>query len=377
MKIVVVAGARPNFVKVAPILREFETRIGNDEALKDISVLFVHTGQHYDANMSKIFFDELGIMEPHICLDVGSKTHAIQTAEIMMGFENVCVKEKPDLVIVVGDVNSTVACSLVAVKMGIKVAHIEAGLRSYDRRMPEEINRVVTDSISDYLFTTCREASETLGGEGVSEDKIFFTGNVMADTLIYSKERASEAGIIDELRTKGICDGPGKYAVLTLHRPSNVDNRDKFEELIAVINDSVDLPVLFPVHPRTMNKIKSFDLDKYFNDKISILEPLGYLDFLCIMMNAKFVMTDSGGIQEETTVLGVPCLTLRENTERPITVDQGTNILAGVSSEGIKLSISEVLEGERSSSKIPELWDGKAAQRIVDIILKKHINTEI
>ena len=369
MKIINVVGARPNFMKIAPLVREMNR-------VEGIEQILVHTGQHYDENMSKLFFDDLELPKPDIYLEVGSATHSVQTANIMMKFETILIKEKPDLVLVVGDVNSTIACALVSVKMGIPVAHVEAGLRSFDRNMPEEINRILTDSISEYLFVTEKSGVENLHKEGKEKEKIFLVGNVMIDTLLNNKTKANDSQILQKLGVKAT-----EYALLTLHRPSNVDNKENLTAILDALEKIQEsFKIVFPVHPRTFNRIKEFEFGKKYgflnkghekNGNFIISEPLGYLDFLQLMSNAKFVLSDSGGIQEETTVLDVPCLTLRENTERPVTVAQGTNIVVGNSTESIIIESLKILRGESKKGSIPELWDGKAAQRIVGIILEK------
>lgn len=380
LKWLIVAGARPNFMKIAPLIKgveQYNHDRNNDGAA--IMPVLVHTGQHYDEKMSKVFFEDLCMPKPDIDLNIGSASHAVQTAKIMIEFEKVCADTKPDLVIVVGDVNSTLACSLVAVKMGIKVAHIEAGLRSFDRSMPEEINRIITDSISDYLFTTCEDADENLKREGISEDKIFFVGNLMVDTLLSHRDKADKSHIIEMLNLKngaGIKD----YAVLTLHRPSNVDIRDTFEGIIEPIYRlSNKIPVIFPAHLRTQKQIKAFGMEKYFHysalsgnsHAISLIEPLGYLDFLKLMASAKLVLSDSGGIQEETTILNIPCLTIRDNTERPVTITEGTNRLVGTNSDKIISYANDILRNKGKAGRIPSLWDGNAAERIVNILTVK------
>jgi UDP-N-acetylglucosamine 2-epimerase (non-hydrolysing) len=338
-------------MKMAPIMRAMK-------AYRKIKPFLVHTGQHYDANMSDAFFKDLELPKPDIHLNVGSGTHASQTARVLERFEKVLFKEKPDLVLVVGDVNSTLACSLAASKLQIKVAHVEAGLRSFDRKMPEEINRVLTDQISDFLFTTCEGANRNLAKEGVAQDKVFLVGDVMIDTLLYYRQRISlAAGEVPE------------YAVVTLHRPSNVDDKDTFERISMALNKiAKQIPIVFPVHPRTRRQIKRLGLGKYYNEKIKLLEPLGYLDFIKLYAKARMVLTDSGGIQEETTVLDIPCLTIRENTERPITITQGTNILVGTDEGKIVKEAQKILRGERKRRKTIKYWDGMAAKRIVKII---------
>jgi UDP-N-acetylglucosamine 2-epimerase (non-hydrolysing) len=360
MRILNVVGARPNLMKMAPIVAEMGGR-------PDIEQQLLHTGQHYDENMSEVFFRELGLPQPDVYLGVGSGSHARQTAQVMMGFERACQDYGPDLVVLVGDVNSTLACSITAAKLWIPVAHVEAGLRSLDRRMPEEINRIVTDAVSDLLFTTSRDAGENLVREGIPHDRIHFVGNVMIDTLL--RHRAQAAGS-DVLRRLGL-RGRG-YSLLTLHRPSNVDDRETLRGIVSALEVLQErLPLVFPIHPRTRKNLESSGL----LDRIAglpgfvLTEPLGYLDFLCLLDNARLVLTDSGGIQEETTILGVPCLTLRSNTERPVTVTQGTNELIGSSPQRIVAASLKVLEGRGKEGQIPELWDGRAAERIVQVIL--------
>ncbi|MGQ0793008.1 MAG: non-hydrolyzing UDP-N-acetylglucosamine 2-epimerase [Deltaproteobacteria bacterium] len=376
MKIINIVGARPNFVKIASLMVEMMNH-------PRINPLLVHTGQHYDYSMSKLFFDNLGIPEPDINLEVGSASHATQTAQVMQRFEPVLISQKPDLVLVVGDVNSTIACSLTAVKLGIKVAHVEAGLRSFDRAMPEEINRILTDSISDFLFTTERSGNENLMREGVSPEKIFFVGNTMIDSLIKNREKAAESKILETL---GLISGEGvcPYAVLTLHRPSNVDDDGTLSNILGALSEvSNRLPIFFPIHPRTRKRIETLALgDKPIKwldrlDKIPqmrgiyLIEPQGYLDFLRMMSRAKLVLTDSGGIQEETTVLGIPCLTLRENTERPVTVTEGTNVIVGADAGLIVRESLRAIAGDGKTGRAPELWDGNASQRIVNILIDK------
>ncbi len=364
LKILNIVGARPNFMKIAPIVREMRRR-GNE-----FQPLIVHTGQHYDAAMSDSFFIDLDIPAPDFHLEVGSASHAIQTAKIMMAFEPILIEQKPDWVLVVGDVNSTIACALVCSKLGIKVAHVEAGLRSRDRTMPEEINRILTDAISDLLLTTSRDADENLKREGIAEDKIKFVGNVMIDSLFYNLKKAENSLIREDLDLNG-----KDYAVLTLHRPSNVDEREIFAGLLdALVSIGEKLPVIFPVHPRTKTNIGNFGFAELVaNSNIRLIEPLGYLDFMRLYSGAKLVLTDSGGLQEETTALGIPCLTLRENTERPITIELGTNHLVGTNPEKIKQTAFEILENKNQikDTKIPPLWDGRAAERICNTLLEK------
>jgi len=367
MKIVNVVGARPNFMKIAPLLEEMSRH-------SELRALLVHTGQHYDAAMSTLFFQELAIPAPDLNLEVGSASHAVQTALIMQRFEKVLLEEKPDLVLVVGDVNSTIACALTSVKLGIPVAHVEAGLRSFDRSMPEEINRLLTDAIAEYLFTTEKTANENLLREGIPAEKIHFVGNVMIDTLLKHRDKAARSQILTQLRVQ-----EQTYGLVTLHRPSNVDCPPTLEAILSALSALAQrLPILFPCHPRTREKIGAFHLMHYFtqptNGTLSrgmyLYEPLGYLDFLKLMAEAKLVLTDSGGIQEETTILGVPCLSLRENTERPVTVTGGTNTLVGVAREQIIAKALEILSQPRMPYPVPELWDGHAAKRIVQILLE-------
>lgn len=361
IKIVNVVGARPNFMKIAPIQRVMDR-------YDTIEPVLVHTGQHYDERMSKLFFDDLQMPKPDIYLNVGSASHAVQTARIMIEFEKVLDQEKPDLVIVVGDVNSTAACSMVASKMGVKIAHVEAGLRSFDRDMPEEINRLVTDVLSDFLFVTERSGLDNLKREGIDDSKVHFVGHVMIDSLIHFTEKARQSHIRTDLGLNG-----QDYSLVTLHRPSNVDNKENFIKLLAAFEViEKELPIIFPIHPRSRKMIEKFDLQ----DKVAamsnlrLLEPLGYLDFMNLMHNAKLLLTDSGGIQEETTYLGIPCITMRENTERPVTVDVGTNILVGTDTERIIQEVKNILDGKGKKGQIPELWDGRAAERIVEILEK-------
>ncbi|MCH2172280.1 UDP-N-acetylglucosamine 2-epimerase (non-hydrolyzing) [Myxococcota bacterium] len=359
MKIINIVGARPNLMKIAPIMDSFSD-------CASIDPILLHTGQHYDRNMSDLFFRQLGIPEPDLNLEVGSASHAVQTAEIMKAFEPVVLEHQPDVVLVVGDVNSTIACGSVAVKMGIKLVHVEAGLRSFDRSMPEEINRILTDSISDLLFCTEQSGVENLKKEGVAPEKIHLVGNVMIDTLLRHRERAEQSSILEDL---GI--GQRSHAVLTLHRPSNVDSREALEPLVEVIEEvQRDLVVVFPTHPRTRGKLREFGLSSRMEacSNLKMVDPVGYLDFLKLMESSKLVLTDSGGIQEETTILGVPCLTLRDNTERPITVEVGSNRLVGREPSQVLAAYRSVMEGEQQSSGVPPLWDGHAARRITEVI---------
>lgn len=364
MKIINVVGARPNFMKMAPIIEALNKYPTHFEHL------LVHTGQHYDEKMSKSFFVDLGMPRPDIDLEVGSGSHAEQTARIMVAFEKVCLEHRPDLVIVVGDVNSTMACTITAKKLGIKVAHVEAGLRSRDMAMPEEINRLCTDVLCDYLFTTDHFADENLKAEGVPPEKIFFVGNVMIDTLVKHRAMAASLSLRDELGLK-----EGGYGTLTLHRPSNVDDPQTLRGILEAINEiAKELPVIFPVHPRTKKMAGEFGLGHLLNEALPVrgiwaTDPLGYLEFLHLNMGAKLVLTDSGGLQEETTVLGVPCITLRHNTERPITCEVGTNVLVGNDPQAILAAARPILAGHAVAGCIPEKWDGKAAKRIVDVLL--------
>ncbi len=354
-RILLIAGARPNFIKIAPVHKALSAVPGFD-------VKIIHTGQHYDREMSHLFFDQLGIPEPDINLGVGSGTHAEQTAQIMRSFEKVVLDESPDMVMVVGDVNSTVACSLVAKKFqGIDVAHVEAGLRSNDRTMPEEINRLVTDAISDILFTSERSGDRHLRAEGVPDEKIVFVGNVMIDTLQHHLERARETGTVAELGLK-----ERGYGLLTLHRPANVDDPTVFAPMMEAISRiSESLPLVFPIHPRTRAPYERWCADRGSRPPgIRVQEPLGYLEFMHLTSSSSLVLTDSGGIQEETTVLGIPCLTLRDNTERPVTVDEGSNILVGRDPEAILSAATETLAGRGKKGSVPEGWDGRAAERI-------------
>jgi UDP-N-acetylglucosamine 2-epimerase (non-hydrolysing) len=359
LRLLNVVGARPNLMKIAPLMEAYAS-------VPEIEALLVHTGQHYDANMSELFFRQLGIPEPDLNLGVGSASHAVQTAEIMKAFEPVVLERQPDAVLVVGDVNSTIACGLVAVKLGVKLVHVEAGLRSFDREMPEEINRVLTDAISDLLFCTEPSGVENLRREGVAGEKIHLVGNVMIDTLLRHLERAELSGILDALSL-----APGRYAVLTLHRPSNVDDPAVLGRLLDALEVvQRDGPLVFPAHPRTREKLARFGLAQRAASlpNLRLVDPLGYLDFLKLMAKARAVLTDSGGIQEETTILGVPCLTLRENTERPITVEMGTNRIVGQDPGRIVAAWREICEGEAACGRVPPLWDGRAAKRIVDIL---------
>ena len=357
MKAAVIVGARPNFMKAAPLIREFRKR-------PRMHTLLVHTGQHYDENMSRVFFEDLELPEPDIHLGVGSGSHAEQTGKVMVAFEGVVSRERPDLIIVVGDVNSTLACSLVGAKALVPVAHVEAGLRSFDLAMPEEINRMVTDILSKFCFTTSPEAETNLLREGVNPGRIFFVGNIMIDSLLFYLERAERSRIIEEL---GVTHGG--YVLVTLHRPSNVDESGVFAGIMGALADVArQLPVVFPVHPRTRKMIESARCAFAIPESLKLIEPLGYLDFIKAMRHARIVITDSGGIQEETTVLGIPCITVRENTERPITIDMGTNVLVGADPEKIRGEAARILDGAVRAHSVPPLWDGKTAGRIADIV---------
>ena len=365
--ILCVVGARPNFMKIAPMMRVF------NQPDSGISAKLLHTGQHYDAAMKASFFDQLGIPEPDIDLGVGSSSHAVQTADIMKKFEPELDTHQPDLVLVVGDVNSTIACALVAVKKGIPVVHVEAGLRSYDRDMPEEINRVLTDQISELLLTTEKSAEANLVREGIDPKRIHFVGNVMIDTLFANKERAVPPQVVlSELANPEIyLEADSGYGLVTLHRPSNVDDPKVLARLLETLAEiSLRMPLIFPVHPRTRVQIDAADLAGLLDsDRIALLPPLGYLELLGLMNSAQLVLTDSGGIQEETTALGVPCITLRENTERPITVEDGTNTIVGADPERIKACFEQIVTTGGKRGRAPELWDGKAAERVAAVLL--------
>ena len=362
-KILIIAGARPNFMKIGPLLREIA------RYPKMFNQILVHTGQHYDDEMSKIFFQDLSLPEPDIYLGVGSGTHAVQTAKIMMAFEEVCFQEKPDLVIVVGDVNSTAACSLVAAKLHVQVAHVEAGLRSFDRSMPEEINRIITDTLSDYLFVSEKSGIQNLKKEGIDPHKVHFVGNIMIDSLKANLTRINEASILHKLNLH-----KGNYCVLTLHRPKNVDSPRSLAEIFTILKSTAKhIKIIYPIHPRTRKMIKThLFLEKFSSLKnLILLDPLGYIEFLKLIKESCLVLTDSGGIQEETTFLNIPCLTMRENTERPVTIQEGTNFLVGRDKEKISRYIKNILQGKKKQRTIPEYWDGKTAERIVQILLNQ------
>jgi UDP-N-acetylglucosamine 2-epimerase (non-hydrolysing) len=365
LSVYLIAGARPNFMKLAPVYKALA-------ANENYSVTIVHTGQHYDEGLSDVFFRDLDLPRPDIALEVGSRSHGAQTARILERFEQALVEGEPDLVIVVGDVNSTIACTLAAAKTVYpsdrrpRVAHVEAGLRSFDRTMPEEINRILTDAISDFLFTTEESANINLAREGIPEDRVFFVGNVMIDTLLQQAHRAAtlRAWEVLGLNNQG-------YAVLTLHRPSNVDNSKTLKNLIETLHEvATKIPVVFPVHPRTSSCLSDFGIGAAMRDNgdVRFTSPMSYVEFLSLMKHSRLVLTDSGGIQEETTILGIPCLTLRKNTERPVTLTQGTNTLVGTDPLKILGAVDRILAGEVKHANAPELWDGNAAQRIVQVL---------
>jgi UDP-N-acetylglucosamine 2-epimerase (non-hydrolysing) len=360
MKITLIAGARPNFMKIAPIIHAIKD--AQTEG-KNISYRLVHTGQHYDQKMSDTFFKELNIPEPNVNLGCGGGTQAEQTAAIMVAFEKELINNPTDLVMVVGDVTSTMACSIVAKKLNTKVAHVEAGIRSWDLTMPEEINRMVTDALADYFFTTTELANQNLRNAGIPDDRIFFVGNVMIDTLLANRHRFKKPAVWNELKLE-----KGNYFVITLHRPANVDEADKLKALMNEITiHTRKLPVIFPMHPRTAKIFKELGISA---GNLHIIEPLGYLEFNYLVANAKAVITDSGGITEETTVMGIPCLTLRDNTERPETVEIGTNELIGTNPAAIKPALEKLFSGNWKTGNIPALWDGKTAKRIIDELFK-------
>jgi UDP-N-acetylglucosamine 2-epimerase (non-hydrolysing) len=413
VRILTVVGARPNFMKVAPIIsavNEHNERISANDAgrgersAQTIRHILIHTGQHYDEFMSGSFFSDLKLPKPDIHLGVGSGSHSVQTAEIMKKFEEVLLTEKPDAVVVVGDVNSTLACALVAAKICFDaagsrpvLAHVEAGLRSFERSMPEEINRILTDHVSDLLFVTEESGLQNLQNEGISPDKIHFVGNTMIDSLLAFKEKAEASTVLDKLklRLNARDNGDGKsicrYALLTLHRPSNVDNRSAFLNILDGLEDlAADCPIVFPIHPRTRRRVQEFGLQSQLGlngvevkpnlamsgeglRNIILTEPLGYLDFLCLMKHAALVVTDSGGIQEETTCLGIPCVTVRESTERPITIESGTNVLAGTQKEKIRQAVRRQMATKYCNQRAPEKWDGQAARRILDVLIRTQL----
>jgi len=360
-KIISVVGARPNFMKVAPLHKVFQ------EHKESVRHLICHTGQHYDENMSKIFFDELEMPKPDFYLGVGSGSHAEQTASIMIHFEKILLREKPDLIIVVGDVNSTIACSLTANKLHIKVAHVEAGLRSFDRNMPEEINRLLTDQISDLLFVTEKSGIQNLRDEGIPDKKVFFVGNVMIDSLQNYLEKSKQSSILEEYKLT-----PHNYVLVTMHRPSNVDSEEQLKDLVHLLNLLGSArKLIFPIHPRTKKNLEKFSFLQSLRKNVFLTDPIGYLDFLNLLRQAELVVTDSGGIQEETTYLGIQCITTRTTTERPITTEIGTNHLVGDSYKEAEKIAQNIFDGKTKRGKIPELWDGKSANRIVKVIIDK------
>jgi UDP-N-acetylglucosamine 2-epimerase (non-hydrolysing) len=367
MLIYLVAGARPNFMKIAPIVRALQAR---PDAL---SFKIIHTGQHYDREMNDVFFEELGIPQPDVFMAAGGGSHAQQTAKIMLGFEELCMAEPPRAVLVVGDVNSTLACSIVAKKLNIPVAHVEAGLRSFDMTMPEEINRLVTDSISDWFFVTEPSAALHLRREGKKDSAIHYVGHVMVDNVLYQADKLARAGSADfetSAWKRERQDAGQRYGVVTLHRPSNVDDPETFTRIAGALRDiSKELPLIFPVHPRTRANIEKFGID--LGPDVTLAGPQAYMAFLDLWKDAAVVLTDSGGLQEETTALGVPCVTIRENTERPVTVDEGSNVLAGTDPAAIVREAGRILRGEGKQGRRPQLWDGRAAERIVDVLAKE------
>jgi len=360
-KVISVVGARPNFIKIAPLDREFKK-------YPEVNHLICHTGQHFDKNMSNIFFEQLGITTPAFNLGVSGGSHAKQLASIMTAFEEVLLTEKPDLVVVPGDVNSTLAASLVASKLSIPIAHIESGLRSFDRTMPEEINRLLTDQLADMLFVTEESGIKNLQHEGIDASKVFFTGNIMIDSLVYQKDQINSDTVLKELALKN-----GEFVVATFHRPSNVDNFEKLKNLVEFLNKvALEMKLVFPLHPRTKHRLSDFKLLSKLNNNILLTDPLPYLSFLSLVEKSKLIITDSGGIQEETTFLGVPCITVRDNTERPVTVDIGSNILAGTNFDQVWKEVQKMLNTLKEVKKgnIPAFWDGKAAERICKHIVE-------
>ncbi|WP_296943533.1 non-hydrolyzing UDP-N-acetylglucosamine 2-epimerase [uncultured Massilia sp.] len=366
MLIYLVAGARPNFMKIAPIVRALQQQ-------QALTWKIVHTGQHYDREMNDVFFEELGIPQPDVFMAAGGGSHAQQTAKIMLGFEELCMAERPGAVLVVGDVNSTLACSIVAKKLNIPVAHVEAGLRSFDMAMPEEINRLVTDSIADWFFVTEPSAVEHLRREGKRDAAIHYVGHVMVDNVLYQAhklETADTSGFETSAWKAARQEAGGRYGVVTLHRPSNVDDKDTFTRIAGALKDiAADLPLMFPVHPRTRANLDRFGID--LGPNIALAGPQAYMAFLNLWKDAAVVLTDSGGLQEETTALGVPCVTIRENTERPVTVDEGSNVLAGTDPATIVREARRILQGEGKQGRRPHLWDGRAAERIVEVLARE------
>jgi UDP-N-acetylglucosamine 2-epimerase (non-hydrolysing) len=361
--IAIVAGARPNFMKIAPIVRALRKQGG------DLAFTIIHTGQHYDREMNDVFFEELGIPKPDVSMGVGSGSHAQQTAKIMLAFEEFCKVRQPALVLVVGDVNSTLACSIVAKKQNIPVAHVEAGLRSRDMTMPEEINRIVTDSISDLFFVTEPSGVDNLLREGKPKEKVYFVGHVMVDNLLYQIDRLAEVDV-STLSSSVLKARHSRYGVLTLHRPSTVDDPEVFDRVASALRDiSRHLPLIFPVHPRTRLNLDKFGIN--LGPHVNLTQPLSYMDFLNLWKDATVALTDSGGLQEETTALGVPCITIRTSTERPITVEEGTNVVVGTDPARMKEAVTQVLRGEGKQGRRPHLWDGRASERIVEILRRE------
>ena len=373
LRIMSVVGARPNFMKIAPLAAELRK-------MDAVEHLLVHSGQHYSEQMSGSFFRDLELPEPQVNLEVGSGSHAWQTAEVMKRFEPVVLDWRPELIVVVGDVNSTLAAALVAAKLGVRLAHVEAGLRSFDMTMPEEINRKLADAVSDFLFVTEESGVRNLREEGVQEGRVFLVGNTMIDTLLRFRRAASQSAILQNLGLRDDSGNNHAYAVLTLHRPANVDDPAVLRQLLESLAEvSRSLPILFPIHPRSRERVESFGLGRYLrtdstkgpDSGVIAIPPLSYLDFLCLMDHARLVLTDSGGIQEETTVLGVPCLTLRENTERPVTLEHGTNQIVGRDPVRILSAATRILKGDAKRGAIPPLWDGHTAERIVRTVVQK------
>lgn len=366
-KIISVVGARPNFMKVAPLHRAFE-KYNKKQSVSSLMIdhRICHTGQHYDEKMSKIFFEELELPQPDFYLGIGSGSHAEQTGKIMIEFEKILIQQQPALVIVVGDVNSTIACSLTASKLNIPVAHVEAGLRSFDRQMPEEINRLLTDSIANFLFVSEPSGLSNLKNEGVPDEKVFFVGNVMIDSLLHHLTKAEESQILKKLNLL-----PNEYILVTMHRPSNVDSDEQLSLLVRMLNSlSEKRDIVFPIHPRTLKNLEKNQLDSKLNEKIILTDPIGYIDFLWLTRNAEVVLTDSGGIQEESTFLGIQCVTVRSSTERPVTIEVGTNHLVGDDFDEAEKVVMDIIHGRKKKGNIPELWDGKTSDRIVEIIAK-------
>jgi UDP-N-acetylglucosamine 2-epimerase (non-hydrolysing) len=364
MKLIIIAGARPNFMKVAPLIKAIRSHNSITGSDREIDYRLVHTGQHYDEKMSDIFFTELGIPAPDVNLGVGSGSHAVQTANIMLKFEPVCAQEKPDWIVVVGDVNSTMACTLVASKLGIKVAHVEAGLRSFDRTMPEEINRIVTDSLADLLLTPSSDANENLKKEGIPEEKIKLVGNIMIDSLIANLPQSRSSRILVDLGLK-----KQSFVYTTLHRPSNVDHVESLSQIMDVITDLAQkIPVVFPMHPRTRKMLDALGIVLDGHPNLSIIDPIGYRDSLCLTENARLVLTDSGGLQEESTYFRTPCLTLRPNTERPVTATLGSNRLTNL--KQLEADMQRILNGDYRYGTIPPLWDGCTAHRVLNTLIE-------